>query len=712
MKRLSNEPGGIDQLNGGAQFRLAERLAEEICRPSTIYDSEGKCCGNAVVLAIEGGWGTGKSNVVRMFEQSIGQVKGSAAGKECVTFVNYDLWAHRQELTRKSILESIVTALTDKRKILPKRFQRELFELTGTMVSGYTKTLDHYGWMAAIAVSAFAIVAACRKSIDFLPWYLVGVAIVALVGDFLQSWIYLGCGFKGALSRLGMILRLKSPEVEICEFRNPRDASVDDFISFVHEVMATLADSSKGKLPHHLVIVFDNLDRLDALEIKQFWSAVHVLFAERKSERPKNMQIIIPYDRNRVRKAFGSDFDGDEHINKTVDIVFDMPEPIMVDWAAFLKDRMVAAFDGSVVEEEILGAIRVFDWLRTANDLTPRSVIALVNDLITVYAGMFRIESSPTYHVRLEVAMLYLLGWRRRQDEAVNSSEQSLICGTFLKNKSLVALKWYLQDVDRAVSLAAIVYQLPAENAADILQYERIRLALDNGKDSELALLSERPECHSVFSTIIYQVKTIENVPRALLGLKSSDAQTYWDEFYVAKDGEIVQKHRGIPVLDEWERILIQKISNWQDYYQKLWAKMSEPSGIPFNESLQVQFAESVEEALKGAGRTLKGAFKNPPMEPAAFLKYLDVATERYPIMNLTCDHKQLDEYVVRLIKQGLTGFRSIRYLSSDFLTKLPHAHAALIEVKSDPRNPVNCEGLADELLAVFRKTRQGTTAY
>ena len=711
MKRLSNEPDGIDRLNGGAQFRLAERLAEEIRRPSTIYDSEGKCCGNAVVLAIEGGWGTGKSNVVRMLEQLVGQVNGAADGKECVSFVNYDLWAHRQELTRKSILESIVTELTDKQKVIPKRFQRELYELTGTRVSGYTKTLDHYGWMAAIAVSVFAIVAACRKTIDFLPWYLIGVAVVALVGDFLQSWIYLGCGFKGALSRLGMILRLKSPEVDVCEFRHSRDASADDFINFMHKVMAALAESSKDVLPHHLVVVFDNLDRLDESEIRQFWSAVHVLFAERKSKRPKNLQIIIPYDRNRVRNAFGCVQNGDEHINKTVDIVFDMPEPIMVDWAEFLKDRIVTAFDGSVVEEEILGAIRVFDWLRTANDLTPRSVIALVNDLITIYAGMFRIESSPTYHVRLEMAMLYLLGWRRRQDEAVNS-EQALIRGTFLKNKSLVALRWYLQDVDRAVSLAAIVYQLPAENAADILQYERIRLALDNGKDSELALLSERPECHSVFSTVIYQVKTIENVPRALLGLKSSDAQTYWDEFYVAKDQEIIQKHRGIPVLDEWERILIQKISNWQDYYQKLLAKMSEHSGAPFNERLQVQFAESVEEALKGVNRTLKGAFKNPAMDPAAFLKYLEVAAERYPIMNLTCDHEQLDGYVVRLIRQGRAEFRSLRHLSPDFLAKLPHTHAALIEVKSDPRNPVNCDGLADELLAAFRKTQQETTAY
>lgn len=705
MKRLSNEPDGIDRLNGGAQFRLAERLSEEIRRPSTIYDSEGKCCGNAVVLAIEGGWGTGKSNVVRMLEQSVGQVKGVADGKECIAFVNYDLWAHRQELSRKSILESIVAELTNERKILPKRFQRELYELTGTRVSGYTKTLDHYGWMAAIAVSTFAVLAACRKTIDFLPRYLVGVAIVALFGEFLQSWIYLGYGFRGALSRLGMILRLKSPEVEICEFQHSHDASVDDFISFMYKVMAALADTAGDKMPYHLVIVFDNLDRLDESEIRQFWSAVHVLFAEQKSKRPKNLQIIIPYDRNRVRKAFGSDLDGDEHINKTVDIVFDMPEPIMVDWAAFLKDRMIAAFDGSVAEEEILGAIRVFDWLRTAKDLTPRSVIALVNDLMTVYEGMLRIESSPTYHVRLEMAMLYLLGWRRRQDEAVNS-EQALIRGTFLKNKSLVTLRWYLQDVDNAVMLAAIVYQLPAENAADILQYERTKLALENGKDKELAILSERTEFHSVFSTVIHQVKTIENVPRALLGLTSSDAQTYWNEFYVTKDCEIMQKHRGIPILDEWERILIQKISNWQDYYQKLWAKMSEPSGIPFNESLQVQFSESVEEALKGAGRTLKGAFKNPAMEPAAFLKYLDVAAERYPIMNLTCDHKQLDGYVVRLIGQGRTDFRSIRHLSSDFLAKLPHTHAALIEVKSDPRNPVNCDGLADELLAVFRKTR------
>ena len=65
---IQNKPCGIDKFDGGSQ----ERLAKTNCSPFLFrIDSLDEECTLPRIIGIEGIWGSGKSNVVKMLEREL-----------------------------------------------------------------------------------------------------------------------------------------------------------------------------------------------------------------------------------------------------------------------------------------------------------------------------------------------------------------------------------------------------------------------------------------------------------------------------------------------------------------------------------------------------------------------------------------------------------------------------------------------------------------
>lgn len=64
------------------------------------------------IIGLEGGWGTGKSNVVRMVEEEL--------AKEGYYTLTYDAWGHQEDLQRRSILETMTNHLIEKQVLQGK----------------------------------------------------------------------------------------------------------------------------------------------------------------------------------------------------------------------------------------------------------------------------------------------------------------------------------------------------------------------------------------------------------------------------------------------------------------------------------------------------------------------------------------------------------------------------------------------------------------
>ena len=195
MKLFSQMPVGCDEFDGAAQKRLANRIVDEIVNPTPFHCADGSIREYAHVWALEGDWGSGKSNVLEMVKR---RVEGNS---QLVAFVKYDVWEHRQELTRKSILGKIVSDMV-RCHALPKQFLERLYELTGESVSKYIETVNKFQWMPALAVLLLIGISLQRGKISDLPISLISIIVLTLVGSFIYDLVYLKTGFgEGAVMR-------------------------------------------------------------------------------------------------------------------------------------------------------------------------------------------------------------------------------------------------------------------------------------------------------------------------------------------------------------------------------------------------------------------------------------------------------------------------------------------------------------------------------
>lgn len=108
-KLLSKVPCNDDLFEGRAHRKLAIEISDEIRNDD-----------NCTIIGIDGGWGSGKSNLVGMIQKELSM--GTNGGK--YHFFTYDAWGHQTDLQRRTILE----------------------ELTSDLVKGQTPILNENSW--------------------------------------------------------------------------------------------------------------------------------------------------------------------------------------------------------------------------------------------------------------------------------------------------------------------------------------------------------------------------------------------------------------------------------------------------------------------------------------------------------------------------------------------------------------------------------------
>ena len=90
-KFLSSSPSGKDLFEGKSHQKIANTLFELIEKKA--FPSN--------VIGLEGSWGAGKSNVIKILDSKFEQVESD------YSFFTYDAWAHQEDLTRKTFLEEM-----------------------------------------------------------------------------------------------------------------------------------------------------------------------------------------------------------------------------------------------------------------------------------------------------------------------------------------------------------------------------------------------------------------------------------------------------------------------------------------------------------------------------------------------------------------------------------------------------------------------------
>ena len=276
---IQNKPCGIDKFDGGSQERLAKTIARHFCQNDSL-DEE---CTLPRIIGIEGIWGSGKSNVVKMLEREL---------SDDYYFFEYDAWGHQEDLQRRSILELLTSKLIDdgilsgnatikvkgggtKTVSWSEKLKYLLARKTETVTEKYP--LISNGMVAAFLVAVltpiFTFIAYAVKPTPTTWWFsllsIIIAALPVLIALCVWKWAY-SKDHKYGWSYMLAIYQDKV-EKDVCyETLSEDEPTVYEFKTWMQDI----SDFIKEKGQRKLVLVFDNMDRLPAEKVKDFYPYV------------------------------------------------------------------------------------------------------------------------------------------------------------------------------------------------------------------------------------------------------------------------------------------------------------------------------------------------------------------------------------------------------------------------------------------------------
>ena len=375
---IKNQPLGEDLFKNKSQENTALVISEKI-----INDPDFK------VIGIDGEWGSGKSNLVRLIEKKL---------EKSHSFFIYDVWGHQEDEQRLSILSELTDFITRENIVNGNSdWKNRLITLTSKQKNTTTTNIPHLsiGFILSLLLIIYVpTVNTFAKELNiWLKLPVVLLPILLLLGLFIKFYIKIKKNGKEknhfdlkrwdrckkysqeAAQELFKVYHSQKESETKIEVISEKEPNVKEFRTWMKQI----DDDLKQKI----VIVFDNFDRLPKKHIQSIWSSIHIFFAE---EPYINIKVIIPFDREHIQNAFkelnGNDSKfGDDYVNKTFDIVFRVTKPIMSNWKEFFENQWRKAFLNPD-EEELKLVVQVYEFLNRR--ITPREIIYFINEILTI----------------------------------------------------------------------------------------------------------------------------------------------------------------------------------------------------------------------------------------------------------------------------------------------------------------------------------------
>ena len=365
---IDTNPLGQDLFVGNAHTNTAQRIADVI----RLNKSKNK------LLGIDGAWGSGKSNLIKMIEATLDDTHH---------FFYYDAWGHQEDLHRRSFLQELTERLHKNGIIDQKVWGQKLKELLARKREKNTKTIPRVSqgilWTALIVVLTpiaqtigIATNNVCTNIVLTSTPLILGMIAYAFYSFKAKRLLTISDGY-----RLYKDHELsQETHVTISE----SEPSVRQFQEWMRELSRVL----KGM---NLVVVFDNMDRLPRYKVKELWSSIHTFFAEHSYE---NVWVLVPFDRNHLLKTTKNSVNNEkdrvdrdkealdidkEFLRKSFSIIYRVAPPVLTDWHSFFDSMYVEVFGSSdAVERQVVR--RIFSAI--SDEITPRRIISFMNDMV------------------------------------------------------------------------------------------------------------------------------------------------------------------------------------------------------------------------------------------------------------------------------------------------------------------------------------------
>ena len=663
---LSNEPCREDAFEGHSHQSIADQIARLIKEDNQRH-----------IIGIEGGWGSGKSNLISLVNKDLnGQDVydgGYNHANSRYPFFIYDAWGHQADYQRRAILEELTRDLTFEKKILDgEKWKQKLQELLAKRKKTTTKEVPRLGIGVITSIILCAITPLIVFFVNLIPldkwWWRLLIAIAPYLCGFIIALSNRirslkqneqDVTFYNLCSELILVYKDQIKENETYTTISEKEPSSTEFKAWMDEV-----DKDLKKLNQTLIIVFDNMDRLPSQKVESLWSSIHSFFSDKTYD---NIKVIIPFDREHVQYAFkgeGGEY-GNDFINKTFDVVFRVPPPIMSGWQQYMADLWKQAFG----EEEALdiSVTQVYDAL--SKNHTPRKIIAFINEVATVKMTMG--DAIPDRYIAL-----FVLGKEAIERDPV---------GQMLNPEFMGEVKFeFEKDSDTVKYLSALYYQLPADRALDVVFTKEATEALNTGNAERLHEMMEHMDLPPVIGKAILKVSEVEKATMALAKL---------DEYYGFSEygdlpswlkqiwNSLYQKSRSMDIVfDEIKDFHIQLFTHLYDdsLAEDLVNGYLSIEDDKWNAEQYVKTIDKLKVNNDIIDRKLKRHKRK--VTPKLLLELLKYTGANYEEYGLVVDLDELDNYLAGLKQNDVIEIEEISLLSYDVEIDFPKYKAKLKE--------------------------------
>lgn len=629
---IKNTPCGEDLFEGKSQ----QKIANNICN---IIRTEKSCN----IIGIDGGWGSGKSNLVKQVENVL--------SKQGYHFFVFDAWGHQEDLQRRSFLEELTENLTEK-ELIKGDWKLKLKKLLSKVKETESKRVPKLS-IGVIVLALLILITPLFKTMGekitnhFLSLLMTAIPLFLVVGLFTYYFLREKEGIfiqklKLTFTRLFLEYQNKLEEETKYEMISEDEPSVRKFRNWMLDISHDLAEMN-------LILVFDNMDRLPQKKVQELWSSIHVFFCEHSYD---NIKVIVPFDREHIKLAFkAEDLEGkqygDDFINKTFNVVYRVSPPILSDWKNYFTSQWQDAFG----EEETLvnsnDVIQTFDLL--SEEITPRRIIAFINEFVSIKQTVR--ETIPNKYIAL-----FILG----KDSIVKKPIDEIIKPSFLKGLTYL----YVNDDELPKYLAALFYQVEPEKAIQVVFADRIKKALDEKATDELKKFSAIPEFHYILDKAIADVSNYEN---AILALNELSDEKLGNKYEAEVIWNCLHKKltpRNKSQISEYQLILLSKIKNQSGYLKII---LNELTADPeFSSTDYFDSINTIDNKFK-ATLSVFSELTKKQTSVQDFINFIDKAKADYQKYKLVTTEKELNDHLISVDIPKLKEVDFIPFIKSEY---------------------------------------------
>lgn len=670
---ISNRAVGIDLYDGKSQEHLAKAICSHITRIDSQYPDEEQPV-IPRLIGLEGPWGCGKSNVVAQMEEQM---------KDKYLFFTYDAWGHQEDLQRRSLLEQLTSALignpffkqNTKLSHLVENKETHDLELKvqnctwedrlHTLVArksytrnySYPKLNNDSKWFALLLLLlGFSISFANGIKCDGLEHLYKLLVFVPLIFFFLYLY-FMGRNLK----KEGAIIDVFAPIKQMWAFYSTNTTSDTTSYSIsqlepsereFREWMQDLNDSLlKDK---HLVIVFDNMDRLPSDKVKQLWSSINTFFAENGYSK---IWCLIPFDKKHLASAFcgeakKEDIDDKNHegsnnenitslfIEKTFPIVYRVSSPVETDFKGMFQKLFRQAFSEEIADEATLNCISTIYRIVNVNP-NARHIITYINKLVACYNQWGK-------NIHIEIMGLFLL----YRDEILSHPEQAILENAYFNDATVQ--RQFSEFTDIQTEMAALSYGVEKEQARQLPLKRYLQNALSTGgADNIQKYASEDAHFYEVLLELIKKldISTQYNNTIKVLDLLEDDVHLS-DEWKLLVDYyKICYSNEYTPFEIPYIKILLLHIQQEQidNFCHYIFTEHLNPNNLKGYEIYEL--LDGVKHILKG--RNIAYDFPKYSVPAPVFLDFVNRADCTYRDYPIAANQNEFTQQCLEKIEGG-----------------------------------------------------------